>query len=286
MKSKILKDVKLWIQEVPGNFHFVWYVGYASTIELKKQSDIYFKLIYLSIKNEQIKFMYDEDDIFRVGKEIVEKQQSNSSYTKSMISKWDKIVEKYYSICRVIEESDLKDLDDEEFKRLFKSFSQSYTKEYALPMLADALGYYSEIRIQELLKDYLGSKKKEKDFTNYLTLLTTPTEESFLTKEKEELLKIASRSKNGESIDKALKKHRDEWSWIQNNYSRAVDLDTKYFQDRIGQHISSKDPNVELKEMKQASTELLDKKDKLLGENKFSEEMIVMVDLLLGLPCS
>lgn len=280
MKEILPEKTKLWIQEVSGNLHFVWYVGYACTIELQKQSDIYYKLIALVIKDENIKYAYDEEDIFRVGKEIVEKQMKDPAYTNSCINKWEKIVKEYYSICKIIDVTDLKKLNDKEFKNLYNKFCQSYIKEYALPMLADALGYYSEIRIQELLRKYLKSKKDEKSFTTFLTLLTTPTEESFLSKERTELLKIASEFVKGKAIKRALKQHAAKWFWIQNNYSRSLMLDEKYFFDRIKEHTKTKDPLAELKKLKKSEKESIKQKEELVRAHQFGKEMNVMVQLL------
>ena len=79
------KGTKLWMQEGPSNLHFVYYPGYAGTIELKNQCEIYPKLILTMVKDSLFLYAYDEPDMLELSQRILSKEIEKKGYSIALI---------------------------------------------------------------------------------------------------------------------------------------------------------------------------------------------------------
>jgi len=301
MVKKILsKGTKFGTQEGSGHIHYVWYPGFAAITSLKEQMGYSFNIVAMVERGNMFTYSYDYADMTRIGKIVFDNQLKDTNYTQKLIKKWKKYKDNFYKICDKIRGTKLKKILDKDLAKLYHDFKEAYLEEYAMPLLTDTVGYFCEIEIQKRLKKFT-KKKKKREFNRYLSMLTAPTENSFIGEEKDELMKIANKvidnkslrdlfkkdssiilKKLPKAIKREIQKHAKKYFWIQNNYLRSIVLDEIHFVERIKNHI--KDPEKvkqNLKNRKIKFREAAENKEKLMQELKVPyefKEMIKIVD--------
>ncbi len=281
MNLKYLKGIKPWIQEGPGKYHYIWYVNHLATVELARQNDFCINTVITICRKNFFQYGYDENDMFRIGRLVLEAESKDPDYTKNLIAKWRPIAKEFYDVCAEMDDTNYSELSDQEFSELYKKFSLAYIREYALPMIADMMGYFLETEMRKELTLHLKKFKRDTDFFKIMSVLTNPVAESFLCREKYELCLIARNFIDGMDVTAEIKKHQKKWHWIQNNYSRAIILDETYFLDRMGEHAASpraveKFISNYFKNLKAAQIQ----KQKLIDELKFNKRLRLLVTLI------
>ncbi|MBC8500284.1 MAG: hypothetical protein ISS25_02620 [Nanoarchaeota archaeon] len=226
-------------------------------------------------------FGFDENDMFRIGDLVIEGEKKYPEYTQKIVKKWEPYRKKFYDVCDEISSVNLSILSDKELSNLYKRFSDSYIGEFTLPLIADAMGYYLETKINKALKAHVKKLGREKEFNKILTILSTPVDQTFFGDEKYELLSIVKDYLKGKNVKEKIKKHQKKWCWIQNNYLRAVILDEKYFMDRTKEH-SKKPEKVKdyLKNYKSNLKKAKEEKERLMDELALGEYLRLLVRMI------
>lgn len=101
--------------------------------------------------------------------------------------------------------------------------------------------YLNKILRQRLVRLVGGSEKKVNE---YFIVLTTPKQLSFVQKEKNELLDIARKKKQGMDIKDLISKHTKKWWFIRNNYARQMRVHERYFMKRLEILINKKEKKI------------------------------------------
>jgi len=281
MKRILPKGIKPWVQEGGGKYHYLWYVYISAVKELSKQHDFSFTFIFTVIRDEVFRYGYDENEMFRIGDLVLAEETKDPEYNKKLMVKWEPIIKRYYQICKEIDDTNLTKLSDKNISDLYKKFSKRYVEEYALPMIADAMGYYLETKINEALKKHLKNIGREKDQNRILAVLGNPISQTFLGDEKYELFLIVKDYLKGKDINEKIKHHQKKWPWTQNNYLRAIILDKDYFTERVKEH-SKKPKDVKkyianyISNLKKAQKE----KEELMDELEFDDYLRLLVKMI------
>ncbi|MBU1178686.1 hypothetical protein KJ903_05765 [Patescibacteria group bacterium] len=84
---------------------------------------------------------------------------------------------------------------------------------------------------KDFKKQLQSAADSPKDFNEYFTVLTAPSEPSFLAREEAELIKIAKRSSSEQA--KKLAEHAAKYFWLSNSYAKVRELSAKYFTRRL-----------------------------------------------------
>ncbi len=270
MKKILPEGTKLWMQRGPACSLFTYYPGYAATVITAKQHDFTYKFILAFTKNNMFLWSTHEPDLIELSEKILENEKKDPDYTKKLIADWEVRVKKYYGFCDKLDKTDMSKLSDKELGNLFSEFNNVYFEEYAIPILADAVGFFGEVEMQKLLKDHLKELGKEKDFNKYLATLTQPTEDSFIGEESHGIMLMAQDYIDGKDYSKKLEEHTKKWYWIQNNYLRSIIIDKDQFEYRLKEH--AKKPKKKKKKIEGHGTQF----DKIKKEK---EELIEALEL-------
>lgn len=300
VKTILPKGTKLWMQEISGHTHYIWYAGCAATMYMKKQIGYSYNLMLILEKDNMFTVAYEESDMIRVAKIVYNNQLKDKHYTQKLIKRWEGYVNEFYDLCDKIKKVELKTLSDEDLAEIYHEFKEAYSEEYAMPILADCVGYFCEVEIQKGLKNYLKKIGKEKEFNKHLMILTAPTEDSFIGEEKYELMKIGNKIINNEnlmilfkqdseiilkklpkSMKKEIEEHAKKYFWIQNSYLRSIVLDEIHFIERIKNHIKNPE-NVKsaVKKTENQFIEIVKNKEKVMKELNVSFEFKELIKLL------
>ncbi|MBT4541142.1 hypothetical protein HOC35_06525 [Candidatus Woesearchaeota archaeon] len=218
----------------------------------------------------------------RLGDLVKSKHKQDSKYTQKLIEEWKPRVNAMYDLGNDIDHIDLTLFLDDELVDLFERYTNLYNEEYAIPILGDAIGYYCEVEIKKLLMKHLKELGRENEFNQILSIIAQPVKDSFITKEKNELLELVIKFMNNENIDNQLEEHRKKWKWIQNNYERGIILEKEFFLVRIKDHAREPLDKIQnkLNNYEGEFKNSVEKKKQLIEELNLEEELKLVITIM------
>lgn len=181
--------------------------------------------------------VYLKEDVFdvyfprhrlrQIGEYYWKQEQRRPGFIQSLRQNWEKKevaqlqfwIQKIYSL-------DLKALGNPELVKIFKQFSQVYTRFWKEAIFLDAFDVMSEIILEQAIK-----RTGRTILANDLAVLTSPSELSWLQQERQELLTYAALS--AAKQEKMLRRHAERWHWIYNDYAIIRNLDWKFFKREL-----------------------------------------------------
>lgn len=216
-----------------------------------------------------------DTDMTRLRKMFLARFKKDPRILPDLLDEWHKRVKKFNSILSKIDNTRLKTLSNTKLCNLYKKFYQLYLDEYGIAIgIQDAFSMKSD---EFLLPKFKKALPKEKFNQNYATL-TSPVDESFITKEYKDRLKLIIKQKKGVSIKKDLKSHAKKYFWIQNNYAVARHLDENYFLSEIKKN-KTKDAVEELIELASRIDHIKKEKATLIRKLKLKKELIDLIKI-------
>ncbi len=209
----------------------------------------------------------------QIGKVVCEKYKNDSGYLPSLEQQRILLAKKFLKICKQIDKTDLSKLAKADLSRLFEKFYQSYLKQYSIPVLANALDFYTQHQIERQLKKINGGR----NFAQHLNAFNAPTTLSYTANEKIDLLKILVELKaknltlNSSAVTKAIERHAKKYFWLANNYAETKVLDAQFFRQELSQLLSITDPQKEITRIVQFPKKENELKKKLLAKLKLND---------------
>lgn len=203
----------------------------------------------------------------QIGEIVCERYKNDPDYLSSLEERRRLLAKRFLDICSKIDKTDINKLANSQLQKLFQKFYRAYVKEYAIPVLANALDFYTQKKIELQLKKISGQK-----FAEHLNILNAPATLSYTAEEKIDLLKILVRLKakksslSSSTATKMLERHAQEYSWLSNNYAAVRVLDAHYFRQELIRLNPIADPQKEITNITKAPTEAKELKKKLLAE--------------------
>jgi phosphohistidine swiveling domain-containing protein len=232
-----------WLHDVPNQRAslFIWCVLLDC---LKEHNKIYNRTIKYTLATStnifSVRACYSEADIKEGANSLIKNCEESPNFLKEKTDETRKRSEELLRIAR---------------KGSFKEIYDAYVSFFSLAMIP-------ELSIDYVQEEFFKIAKKE-----YINILLEPPE-SFLNKEKKELLAI-SKKKNFEEL---LEKHAEKYFWIENNYIDTKKLDKEYFRKRL--------QNLEVIEPKEKEELLKKIKDKkLILLTKIIEFLVATQDI-------
>jgi phosphohistidine swiveling domain-containing protein len=206
---------------------------------IDKYFDIKRKAAFFIINKKQFVF-YDRSYFQQI------KDQTENTDPKKLLKNLDN----FYSQFKKTREflltkltTDVEGLDNRELADLFMNIFTAVVE--VTPY--DQYSMAGESLYLEKLDDYLGKQLnkigKEDEFVKYQTILTTPTELSSTQLEELSLLKMATKFKAGEDVDKEIKQHVNEFGWLP-----VFLIASDWNKDYISEQVEIKSRNINLQE--------------------------------------
>lgn len=208
---------------------------------------------------------YLKEDLRKLWKIIRVKLAQDASYLAKMKKKYDETFKQYLPVFQRVESSRLQKVGNDQLLSLFKSCIEAQIYSVGIAHLLEPVGFGLEKEFKKKLFDQIADKN---NFNRYLAILTTPVAPSFLVQEEADLKAIAQLPKKERR--RRLVKHFQKYFWIQNNYAGPRKLTLKFFQDRLKSLAKSAEQKVDI----------LEQKNKLIGQLKFSSEMQSLIQLI------
>ncbi|MFH1276270.1 MAG: PEP-utilizing enzyme [Candidatus Woesearchaeota archaeon] len=219
------------------------------------------------VHDNYTEWYWHKESMDRLRKKFIAKVNEEPRYLQQLLDEWHKRIKRFDKIMQEVDTKEVSKLSDEELLKWYDKWYQAYLAEYGIAIgIQDAFSMRAETFLIPFMEKVLrekGSKNVDED----LLLLLSPVEESFITREIRDRIKIKQNS--GKNISKDLKEHTKKYHWLQNNYAKDVCLDEKFFEKQLK---DIKNPAEELKKLDHELKEIKEKKGKLISQLKLDQE--------------
>jgi len=282
---KYLKEVKSIVQglkEKKGN-DSLWVKilnrrsSFAFTEALARANQIGLEKLYAtSIKNiwyNDITFgvYYIQNDLQKLGKTVSIAIEKDLEFAKKDITNCKQTCDVLTKMSHQISSYDLNSMSEKQLTKLLEDFYIKYVAAFPFVTVPHAIERFFETKIREHVK-------KESDYE----ILSSPT--SFVDDEQESALKLASYAKKegfNKEFEKRLTKHYLDYCWMPLWSIHAKPLEREYFRQEIENILSKvKNPEKELKKLKEEERKKIKEIDSLLKSLETSQELIEHIKLL------
>jgi hypothetical protein len=191
-----------------------------SGFDVKKTLGDTYKSFLWEFKNEYGKMYYSVDDLQRLGKLLVAKIKKEKNHIATLRRKDQERQEKTVKDLFTVQEEDYKKLSDKELYTLLRKAAEANRNVGKISHIIEGFSLTADTEIREQLEKYV---KNPKELNKYISLLSTPTEQSFINEREEELHDIAQITDKKEQ-KKAIEKHLKKFYWVRNTYAGRVRL--------------------------------------------------------------
>ena len=154
---------------------------------------------------------------------------------KNYLQRKKKVYEKIYnhqekSFQKII--GSLSKLSDRELLMTFQKYAQAQVNSVGVAHILDPIGVELEKEFKVgLLPAFAKASVSKERFNEYYAILTTPTQQSFLAQEEDDLKKIGKLSAPKRKL--ALEEHTKKYFWIQNSYAAPKNLTAEDFAEHL-----------------------------------------------------
>ncbi len=146
---------------------------------------------------------------------------------------------------------------------LLERFYEAYNHAYAW---SEPVPFLTKDSIAEYLLEYMLSKTAPEKAHRYLNTLSSPLDISFIRREEMDMLNLASKvRRNPEAREMLLKEHTKKWRWIPYDYG-VMTWTRKHFKKELDDTLEKKDPERELKKIKDYFSGLKKEQERIIKE--------------------
>jgi len=219
--------------------------------------------VFLTLDNTYGCQLTKEQNNFKIIKELYQDHKKS----KVVIKMWEKLRNSFYIYCQGI--NNLKDFSDKKLFEKYQEFFNLFVELWAPALSVDVMGTYTETELLNKFFAYTDSKDISKNIAaSYFTELCRPAYNSFLLQEHASVLKLSLSYKHKENdFEERLKKHQQNYFWVENSYRDIKVLNENYFLEKVKEEsnktISQIDKELkevtDLNKIKQRHTELFKK---------------------------
>ncbi len=186
-----------------------------------------FLYIYKESYGEMHYLIRDFNDMWQI---IKAKLAHNPHYLAQVRRDYqDRLVE-HEDLYHMIDKTDLSALNDTELLKVLRQTNTLYINNACgTAHICEAVSHNAEA---ELIAHLPKSLTDNDNFAELFATLTAPTEQSFLSREEDELARIATL--NESELASALEKHQKRYHWVNNSYAGDKYLSIDDFRGRLG----------------------------------------------------
>ncbi len=274
---------KTWMHKgFHGILHFFFAVGEQPIKPLKGWYGDGYKITVFFFHDNLGEWYWNNEDMIRLRKSFIEKVNKDQTIMQNLLDEWNRRIARFNKVMDKIDKTDLTTYSDNALLKLYYEWYNAYLTEYGIAIgIQDAFSMHAEDFLLSYFKEIIIQRGEKKKFNEYYTLLMSPREESFFTREYRERLEILNAEKQGKPIDLLIKKHVQRWHWIHNNYAKDIFLDEKYFCEEL-EKIKEKDPEREKQRLNKEREKLRKKKAiviKKLKLDMYAQNLIKIIEL-------
>ena len=182
-------------------------------------------------KGDTLFWYYDKEDLYEVGKRVVEKLTTSKKFENDFFKLWDKKTKEALGFIKKNTPEKLVKISKQELIKTYKKYAQMILDWYSLSMSIDGTDEALMIDITQGVKDILKKQLKkrytEKEFVRVYNILTLPSYPSYINDERKlilEIIKDISRGKIKEGtpeFNRCVQRIANIFWWTELGWPRA-----------------------------------------------------------------
>ncbi|MFA6918611.1 MAG: PEP-utilizing enzyme [Patescibacteria group bacterium] len=262
-----------YIEHIDAKPLYVWPTAYIFTMPFYEEIKSYNSVV-AHYDQGILNWLTLKRDIKKVFHSLIAQDRKKKNFLGELYSqwksRWPEMMERYYRLFNC----DFSCLDDLKLLELFREHSHFYAKDLKFPSFIDAYMLYADGEIYRLINKYYKNHKTEENLHETFSVLTSPIDESFLSREENELRKLAQSQTRGIDITDKVRAHQMKYSFIRGSYGDFVEYPLEEINNEIFKIIKEED-------FKLKAQHVINKKRKsiLLKSINFNEDILRLVGL-------
>ncbi len=248
--------------------------------------------IILEVTWSSAKTYVREDQWNAICHKCYSKVRKNPDFQKQLVKKFVQKAPEFLKFCREIYHSNLKNKTNRELWRAYEKYIRLYEDIY---VWGEPFAFAARFQLADYLSDYFRMRLQKENgaekFNEYFNILITSFQKPFITEEKEDLLKIASRVVANKiqkllfkkdlksiakeitkhpSLNREIEKHTEKYRWIPYNYGAYL-FTKQYFLKELKEIIVKNRVEAERKKIDRIYRNLKIRQQKIVKELKIDK---------------
>ncbi len=278
-------DKKTWTHKgFHGILHYFFPVGEQALNPMDKYYGNSHSITVFYFSNNLGDWYWCSEDMVRLRKWFIKKAYENPAILTKMKKDWHLSLKHLNEITKKVDATDFSVLDNEGLLRLYNKWYNAYLEEYGIAIgIQDSFSMHAQDFLLPHFSKIIAEKGYAQYFDEYYLALINPIDESFITQEYRDRLKILCIMKNKKlqlkDMQKQLEKHAKNYHWVQNNYAKDACLDAAYFASQL-KEIEHVDPEKELQILDETCKEIKKKKTDLIKKLQLDAESRILLKIV------
>jgi len=178
-----------------------------------------YTIFLFNYKGDYGEMCYYKKDLKDVFKRVKLELKKDPAYLKKLKARYEKIFSKHEIFFEKLDNYNLRKASEDELFGLFKKVAIAQIDAVGIAHVVDPFGIEIE---KDFKNEILKQIKNKKEVDNFISVLSSPLEMSFIAREEQSLFEIKNLpvKKRGE----ALKKHLKKYFWVQNSYAGPKEI--------------------------------------------------------------
>ncbi|MBI2551913.1 hypothetical protein HYW17_01265 [Candidatus Uhrbacteria bacterium] len=219
----------------------------------------------------------DMADIARGSDIMIRLAKKDPHVSTKLLAKWKADEGAFQKFFENFKTLNVRKLSNEKLLALYKKYHECFINRFTSSAIIDHFALGTDEHIAKMLREEIGSTKKESDFTEIFSIATAPISQSFINEAEMELLKIAMKFRL-RGNDLLIKKYQQKYFWINNNYFAAHVLTVAHFKKEIERWIASGvDLKAKYRQLRNTPRVNREKKVALFKKYKFSKLLLTLL---------
>ncbi|MFH0951618.1 MAG: PEP-utilizing enzyme [Patescibacteria group bacterium] len=299
---KLIKNKKWYHQRFDGSPHFLLLISAAELTPEARKLGCHCTSHFGLFEDDKADWYIDQADIDRISKKVIASGLKQPHFSKELIKKWQADKQRFFTLCRQIDKTELKKISDNELKKLYQHYTAYYVKAVSSSSIIDGFALGTDQLIQQETVDLLNIKKIKNKASRYFSVLTAPISHSFINEVEVSLLKIGADIEKitglksdfqkkpiyqlvkiinkYPKIYQLLKKQENDYYWSKNNYVHNNYLDVnKWVAELKTIFLSGVNINDSIKQIIGTPKNNINEKRKLIKYLKPSKLLKVLLEI-------
>lgn len=265
-KIQGLLERRWYFQGFNGTLALLFGAARSAPVNMPKRLGYGYTGLILYFEDDKCYFLYDWSDIHNIHDELLKRVRANNDYLEFLEEEDNKACQETMDIFYKVK--GLEKLDDAALKKIYSETQEACANLLSVSHIVEGWVHATE----DIIRKKVGDKDK-------LAILTTPSFDSFLTKEMKSLFRIADHVKNkgqpkideglikkDKKIFEMLDKHQKKYFWINNSYSSSKILPMGHFLKEVNSIIRSRKEEIDLERIRKEKEKILKSSDEELKE--------------------
>ncbi|MFA4941033.1 MAG: PEP-utilizing enzyme [Patescibacteria group bacterium] len=206
------------------------YLNHAaySGFKIRKILGFGYTIFLFNYKGDYGEMYYYKKDLKDVFKRIKLELKKDPDYLKKLKIRYEKNFFEHEIFFEKLNNYDLKKVSEDELFGLFKKVAIAQIDAVGIAHVVDPFG----LEIEKDFRNEISKQiKNKKEADNFISLLSSPLEMSFIAQEEQSLFEI--KKLPVEKREEALKKHLKKYFWVQNSYAGPKEITIRSLRKRM-----------------------------------------------------